>query len=127
MAAVVAARAPRPAKVAVYARPPISERAFQDVVIEYARLNGWIVYHPFDSRHSEAGWPDLALTHEQMGRFLLRELKTDTGRVSAAQTAYHQALRAAGVDVAVWRPRDWSEIEATLYWRRDQSQKRHSA
>ena len=96
--------------------------------MEYARLHGWRVYHEHDSRRvTEAGWPDLALTHEQMGRFLLRELKTERGRVRPEQRAYHQALAVAGVDVAVWRPSDWSAIEAELYWRRDGQRVRRGA
>lgn len=46
-----------------------------------------------------AGWPDLQFVY--CGTILFLELKTDRGRVSDAQLAVHQALRAQGVTVRV--------------------------
>ncbi len=38
----------------------ISEKAFQNKVIDLARLNGWpLIYHTYDSRFSEEGFLDL--------------------------------------------------------------------
>ena len=39
----------------------ISERAWQDVVVQAARLMGFHVYHAYDSRRSEPGFPDLTM------------------------------------------------------------------
>jgi hypothetical protein len=40
----------------------------------------------------------------------MAELKTDRGKVTADQSRVHDELRAAGVDVYVWRPSDWDAI-----------------
>lgn len=61
-------------------------------------------YHTFDSRRSHAGWPDEAIWGP--AGFLVRELKTESGQVSVAQRVVLDSLRAAGVDVGVWRPSD---------------------
>lgn len=45
------------------------------------------------------GWPDLLIV--KGGRLYGLELKTETGRVSPAQVAAHEALRAAGAEVAI--------------------------
>ena len=89
-----------------------TEREFEAAVVELAKLNGWKVFHPFDSRRSEPGWPDLTLVRGQ--RLVVAELKSERGKLSAAQTDWTHALLFAGVDIRVWRPRDWPEIERTL-------------
>ncbi len=91
---------------------PMSERDFQQVVTDLALLRGWCYYHTHDSRRSQAGWPDLALW--KPGRFMLREIKTDRGRLTVTQEAAIDGLRAAGVDADVWRPRDLNRIRAEL-------------
>lgn len=58
-----------------------------------------------------AGFPDLVLVHRTV---IYAELKAQKGRVSEAQKAWHEALRAAGEEVHVWRPSDWPEVEARL-------------
>lgn len=82
----------------------MTEEEFQADVLHIAKLTGWRTYHPYDSRRSTAGWPDLALVRG--ARFMLRELKTEKGRVSPAQQEWLDDLQAAGVDADVWRPRD---------------------
>lgn len=89
----------------------ISEKAFQAAVIQLAKLTGWMVYHTFDSRRSAPGFPDLVLVRD---RVLFRELKSETGRLSAAQKEWLRGLTVAGMDVAVWRPSDWTKIKTTL-------------
>ena len=39
----------------------MTEAQFQEAVVQLARLTGWLVYHTFDSRRSQAGYPDLTL------------------------------------------------------------------
>ena len=66
-------------------------------------------YHPHDSRDSEFGWPDWVLLgplRDGRRHCLIRELKSDTGRVSAAQRAWVDGLREAGIDADVWTPDD---------------------
>jgi len=73
-------------------------------VREMAVTLGWRTYHTHDSRRSETGWPDLVLVRDR--RFLVRELKSMTGRVTPAQDAWLTDLAIAGLDVGVWRPSD---------------------
>lgn len=95
-----------------------SEKAFQQAVVEYARLNRWKVFHPFDSRRSEPGWPDLTMVRGEM--LLFAELKTEKGRLSPAQEDWTSELQgvsngaAGAMRVYVWRPSDWPLIERTL-------------
>ncbi len=89
-----------------------SERDFQATVMELATLLGWRCYHVPDSRRCEAGWPDLALWRPP--RFLLAELKTERGRVSLIQQRTLAELRDCGLEVHLWRPSMWCEIETIL-------------
>ena len=93
------------------------EAEWQQQVIELATLSGWIVYHTHDSRHSAAGFPDLVLARP--GELLMRELKTDIGKVRPEQQAWLDALQAAGADVDVWRPRDTAAVIERLRRRRN--------
>jgi hypothetical protein len=83
----------------------MSERALQDVVLQAAAVSRWLVYHTHDSRRSQPGFPDLVLA--KGGRLLFRELKTQKGTLTKEQQRWIDALRAAGADAGVWRPRDW--------------------
>lgn len=83
-----------------------SERELQAHIIGLAQAMGWLCYHTYDSRRSTPGYPDLHLVHPRGGRHLMRELKTERGRLSKAQITWIEALRQASVDVGVWRPRD---------------------
>lgn len=85
-----------------------SERQLQANVIDAAKHLGWSIYHTHDSRRSQPGFPDLVLWHPIQRRLILRELKTETGRMSPAQMTTIHGMQAAGADVAVWRPRDWA-------------------
>ena len=103
---------------------PITERQFQQQVVHLAHLHRWRVMHvrptigrrggeaAWQTATSIAGYPDLTLWRP--GQLLLVELKTDRGRLSPAQREVIGSLQDAGVDVRVWRPADWPEIEATL-------------
>lgn len=94
-----------------------SERVFQDQVIELARSLGFsLVYHTYDSRRSQPGFPDLVLVNPVTRRVLFRELKSARGRVSPEQKRWGDGLRAAGADFDFWRPQDWvsGRIECEL-------------
>jgi hypothetical protein len=84
----------------------MSEVTLQARVVAHARTLGWLVYHTYDSRRSQPGFPDLVLVHETQGRLLYRELKTQRGRIRPEQLAWLRALGRAGQDAAVWRPLD---------------------
>lgn len=68
---------------------------------------GWLSYHTHDSRRSDPGWPDVALVHPGRGLFMVRELKSMTGRVTPDQRKWIRGLEAADVNVGVWRPIDY--------------------
>jgi hypothetical protein len=66
------------------------------------RLLGLRWYHPWNSKHSVGGWPDLAIAGPDA--ILFAELKSQRGRVSPAQREWIAALERAGQRVCVWRP-----------------------
>ena len=92
----------------------VTERDFQQVVIEAARLAGWLVYHTHDSRRSEPGFPDLVLVRD---RVVYAEIKTEKAKPTAEQLHWLEALTAAGSECYIWRPDDWPEIERVLVQR----------
>ena len=61
-------------------------------------------YHTYNSRRSEPGFPDWVIVGQHL---MFRELKTERGRLSAAQIAWLDDLKAAGQDAGIWRPSDW--------------------
>ena len=83
----------------------LGERAFQEAVLQLARLHGWLAYHTHDSRRSQAGFPDLVLVRGQ--RVVFAELKSAKGRVRPAQRVWLDRLEAAGAETYLWRPSDW--------------------
>lgn len=89
----------------------MSEKQFQANIIALAKKSGWTVYHTYDSRRSEPGFPDLVLVRETV---LFREVKTNAGRLTAAQQAWGRKLAAAGADYAVWRPIGMKQIVKRL-------------
>lgn len=93
----------------------ITEAAFQRQVVQFARLCGWTVYHTFDSRRSDPGFPDLVMV--RAGRpVVYAELKTVAGRVRPEQAKWLELLRLTPSQVFLWRPTPecWAEIERVL-------------
>ena len=88
----------------------MSERDLQGHVLAIARVRNWLCFHPFDSRRSEWGWPDLAMARR--GVVLFAELKSATGRLTPAQEAWAAELP----NWHLWRPDDLlsGEIERAL-------------
>ncbi len=94
-------------------RPTLTERDWQARVVDLARWHGWRVFHPYESRRSAAGWPDLAMVRD--GRLIFAELKSEHGHVSTEQRRWFAALSAcAGVGVYVWRPSAWPDVQRLL-------------
>jgi hypothetical protein len=91
--------------------PAISEASWQRTVTETAAFLGWLIYHTHDSRHSVSGFPDLVLVRE---RIVYAELKTETGKMTAAQRTWQHALVAAEGEHHVWRPADYHRMVAVL-------------
>jgi len=83
-------------------------------VIELATLAGWLVFHPYDSRRSAPGYPDLTLCKPGHA-VIFAELKTAKGRLRPDQRRWLAALGdCPGVVAAVWRPSDWPAIVTAL-------------
>ena len=69
------------------------EKDWQRQVVDLAKTLGYRrPMHIYDSRRSEPGWPDLTLINTRLHRFVLLELKTETGKVSEAQAHWMRDL-----------------------------------
>ena len=92
----------------------MSEKDFQESVMQLANLRDWLVYHVFDSRKTTSrGFPDLVLVRD--GRLVFAELKTMKGRLSITQNVWLTCLRQIpSIEVYVWRPDDWEDVAAKL-------------
>jgi hypothetical protein len=94
-------------------RPPaVTEREWQGQVLDLARLYRWRAYHPYLSKWSEPGWPDLALVRPP--RLVFAELKRDGAQPTAAQREWLDLLADCGQEVYLWRPEDLDRIVAIL-------------
>ena len=90
-----------------------SEADFQATLVQLAKLSGWMVYHPYDSRRSEAGWPDLVLIKGKV--IIFAELKVGKNKRSDAQVEWAQAiLGVEDVYYRLWYPEHQDEIEKIL-------------
>lgn len=90
-----------------------SEKHFTARVRRRAEILGWTVHHTLDSTGTRAGEPDLRMVRPP--RYVLAELKSEHGRVTAAQREYLALLRQCPqLEVYVWRPSDEQEIWKTL-------------
>lgn len=91
----------------------LTERDFMRQVLDLAAIYGWSAYHPALSKWSERGWPDLAMVRPP--RFILAELKRETGRTSPHQDRWLAMLGACpGVETYLWRPSDLDHIAEIL-------------
>ena len=91
--------------------PTVTEKDFTAAVRDLAKLFGWRWYHPFLSKWSEKGYPDVTLVRE---RIIFAELKTDTGKLTPSQEEWLAALKDASAETYVWRPRNFDAIVETL-------------
>ena len=93
--------------------PVTTEKELTSLVADYAKWYGWLRYHTFDSRRSAPGFPDEVLVRPP--RLIFAELKTEKGRTSTAQKHWLETLRlVTNLEVYVWRPSDWPEIQRIL-------------
>lgn len=97
------------------------ERYFTDRVKRYARRGGWLPFHNLHPQGSDPGFLDLTLLRAP--RLVLAELKvppnvhpTDWQEVWLA--GWGTLARLAGphlsIEVFIWTPDDWSDIERVL-------------
>jgi hypothetical protein len=89
---------------------PLTEKAWQSIVVRLAKQNNWLSYHTFDSRRSPSGFVDCVIA-KAGSPLLCVELKTDAGQVTPAQQAWLTALAGCtGVVAEIWRPSMVEEI-----------------
>jgi len=98
---------------------PVSEKAFQLKVVQYAYLKGWHVAHFTPAKVREnvwvtpqtghTGFPDLVLARRGVVLFL--ELKTERGVATDGQKAWLTELGELG---RLYRPSDWDKIMIDL-------------
>lgn len=106
----------------------MSEADFQTMVLDLARVHGWLVHHVRPGRTAGGGWvtaiqgdvgfPDLVLVHKTREQVIFAELKTQKGKMTAGQRTWLDALEGVQaipwVYVKVWRPADLPEIRELL-------------
>lgn len=92
-------------------------------MIDLATTFGWAHMHVrptvgrgqgWTTSTSVTGWVDLVLWHERQRRVIAVELKSEKGKVSAAQVEVLRSLSAAGMETFVWRPFQFAEAKAVL-------------
>lgn len=99
----------------------LSEADWQAQVVALAKLYRWHVHHDRPAMNQRGQWstpiqgdpgfPDLVLARR--GRVLFVELKTDRGRLTGQQQAWHEQLQGT-VECYLWRPRDWPIVQVAL-------------
>lgn len=108
--------------------PPknISEKEFTQQVIDLAHLCGWTVAHFRPARVKRGGkeiyetpvaadgkgWLDLFMVRR--GERLAMELKVGRNKPTAEQKKWLTLMNLAGIPAAVYRPKDWQELEEVL-------------
>ena len=91
----------------------VTEKQLQSDIIRLAKAAGWKTYHTHDSRRSEFGYPDLTMVRR--GRLIFAELKRELGKSTPEQSEWLEALSVVPrIEVFIWRPQDWTEIEGVL-------------
>lgn len=90
----------------------MAEAPFQEKIENFCDWLRLLNYHVYDSRRDKAGFPDLVIVGP--GGTIFAELKSTTGKVSAAQQEWHTRLNESGATAYVWRPEDWDDIERIL-------------
>ena len=91
----------------------ITEKAFLAFVTDVANAGSWLTYHTYDSRRSQAGFPDLVMSKN--GRVIFAELKTQKGRIRKEQQHWIDVLtQNPSIEVYLWRPSDSDQIIQTL-------------
>jgi hypothetical protein len=101
----------------------VSEESFQRTVIELATRLGWLV-HAERKAQSKKGWrtpiqgdkgfPDIVFSHKVRKSTFVAELKSNTGVTSSEQKFWINRLKEAGIEVHIWKPKDFELIKERL-------------
>lgn len=102
----------------------VREAALQDRLRNLCRLLQLFHYHTHNSRRSEGGFPDSVVVRSPDGWekpwLVAVELKSETGKATAAQAAWGAALRAAegasggALAYRLVRPSTWDRLTELL-------------
>ena len=100
----------------------INEAEFQRAVVKVARLYGWLVDHTPPMRNAGGdiytggltGKTDLLLLSQKGKGIIFAELKTQKGKMSAAQCSFQDVVNMNGGEHYIWRPGDWDAIVERL-------------
>lgn len=94
-----------------------SEKDWQDMVEQYAHLQGWKFWHNNNPRMSNAGLPDLILYRDRIvwAELKVRDRNGKAGRVRPAQQEFYADITRAGGEAYVWTwPDDWDGVKEVL-------------
>lgn len=91
---------------------PLTEAQFFEQVRSLLNLYGWRWIHQYDSRRSNAGWPDIFAVRE--GRAIAIELKREGGKPTQAQLDWLESLNVAGIRACLVYPKDIDMIRELL-------------
>ena len=89
----------------------ILEKDFSAQIYELARMLGWRRFHTFNSKRSPRGFPDEVLCRE---RVVFVEVKRERTKTTFEQREWLRALRDAGAEVYLIRPRNLQDLAAVL-------------
>lgn len=93
--------------------PVITEKDFLSQVKDLAKVYHWRFYHPFLSKWSERGYPDITLIRPP--KIIFVELKRENGKLTTHQQEWADLLKACpGVEYYLWQPSQFEQIVATL-------------
>jgi hypothetical protein len=93
--------------------PKITEKEFMAQIKDLATMMRWTWFHPYDSRRSTPGLPDLLLVRPP--RIIFAELKVKSGFVTPSQKQWLDLLGGCpGVETYLWTPGHWPEIQVAL-------------
>ena len=91
----------------------LSEKQFQRSRSGYGAAASLVGFHPFDSRRSAPGFPDLTMVRD--GKLIFAELKVGkNNHPTEDQRRWLSGLSRCLPQVYVWRPSDWPEIKEVL-------------
>lgn len=93
------------------AKAHLLEKQFAVQVYDLCDTLGWKRYHTYRSERSPAGYPDETLVRD---RVIFAELKRDDTETTEAQKGWLRALRDAGAEVYVIRPRNLDALASVL-------------
>ena len=98
--------------------PALSEKAFMAAVVRVARQHGWQCCHPYDSRKSAPGYPDLTLArlpgHGRPGEVIWSELKVEAPLTIEQEVWLATLNLVSQTEVYLWTPEDMPAIIARL-------------